>query len=316
MIAVYDAEGWNSEIPPQNGDITYADSSFFLVKITAPKDLTLVTSGHKISSNESGEMQTLNVASGPARDFYLAASPDYEEISQTFGEVTIHSYAPAQSRKGAEMALDVARRSIEDYSARYAPFPYTEFDIVSTPTLALGIEYPGIVAITSRTYEIDQEYRGAPASVYMESTVAHEVGHQWFYGLVGDDQLDDPWLDESLTQFATLQYYSDEYGPGGESGFRNSLEARWDGVGRAEIPIGLPVAAYSGQEYGGIVYGRGPLFFVALRERLGQEIFDAFIKEYTGTLSWGIATPEILQSLAEKHCACDLDALFKEWVYP
>ena len=316
MIAVYDDEGWNSEIPPQNGDITYADTSFFLVKVTAPKDLTLVTSGHEISSSESGEMQTLQVASGPARDFYLAASPDYEEISQTFGEVTVRSYAPAEDRKGAEMALDVATRSIEDFSARYAPFPYTEFDIVSTPTLALGIEYPGIVAITSRIYDVDQEFRGAPASVYLESTVAHEVGHQWFYGLVGDDQLDDPWLDESLTQFATLQYYADEYGPGGEAGFRNSLEARWEGVGRAEIPIGLRVAEYSGGEYGAIVYGRGPLFFIALRERMGQEKFDAFLREYTETLSWGIATPRFLQSLAETHCACELDDLFEEWVYP
>ena len=316
MIAVYDDEGWNSEIPPQDGDITYAETSFFLVKITAPKDLTVVTSGHEVGSSENGTTQSLQVASGPARDFYLAASPEYEEISQTFGEVTIRSYAPAQDKKGAEMALDVASRSIEDYSARYAPFPYTEFDIVSTPTLALGIEYPGMVAITSRIYDVDQEYRGVPASIYMESTVAHEVGHQWFYGLVGDDQLDDPWLDESLTQFATLQYYADEYGPGGERGFRNSLESRWDGVGRAEIPIGLPVAEYSGQEYGAIVYGRGPLFFVALREEMGQDTFDAFLKEYTETLSWGVATPEALQSLAEKHCACDLDDLFKEWVYP
>ena len=316
MIAVYDDEGWNSEIPPQNGDITYADTSFFLVKVTAPKDLILVTSGHKIRSSEGGEMQSLQVASGPARDFYLAASPNYEESSQTLGEVTIRSYAPAEDRKGAEMALDVAARSIEDFTARYAPFPYTELDLVSTPTLALGIEYPGMIAITSRIYDVDQEYRGAPASIYMESTVAHEVGHQWFYGLVGDDQLDDPWLDESLTQFATLQYYADEYGSGGEAGFRNSLEARWDGVGRAEIPIGLPVADYSGQEYGAIVYGRGPLFFVALRERMGTETFDAFLKEYTTTLSWGIATPEFLQSLAEKHCACDLDDLFQAWVYP
>jgi hypothetical protein len=316
MIAVYDDEGWNSEIPPQSGDVTYADTSFFLVKITAPKDLTLVTSGHLISSSGSGEMQTLQVASGPARDFYLAASPNYEELSQIFGEVTVRSYAPADANEGAQMALEVAARAIEDFSARYAPFPYTEFDIVSTPTLALGIEYPGIIAITSRIYDIDQEYRGAPASVYMESTVAHEVGHQWFYGLVGDDQLDEPWLDESLTQFATLQYFADEYGTSGEQGFRNSLEARWDGVGRAEIPIGLPVAEYSGQEYGAIVYGRGPLFFVALRERMGTETFDAFIKEYTETLSWGIARPDFLQSLAEKHCACDLDDLFNEWVYP
>lgn len=316
MIAVYDDEGWNAEIPPQSGDVTYADASFFLVKVTAPKNMIVVTSGITLSSSDNGKMQSLNVASGPARDFYLAASPNYEVTSQTLGEVTLHSYALAALGQGAEMALDVAARAITGFSRRYAPYPYTEFDIVSTPTLALGIEYPGIVAITSRIYNVDGEYRGTPARIYMESTVAHEVAHQWFYGLVGDDQLDDPWLDESLTQFATLQYYADEYGPGGEAGFRNSLEARWEGVNRAKIPIGLPVAGYSGQEYGAIVYGRGPLFFAALRERMGGEKFDAFIRDYTEKLSWGIATPESLQSFAETNCNCELDDLFQEWVYP
>jgi aminopeptidase N len=316
MIAVYDDEGWNAEIPPQSGDVTYADASFFLVKITAPKDVTLVTSGQRVSSGGDNQVQTLSVASGPARDFYLVASPNYEEVSQIFGEVTIRSYTPEESTQGAQFALDVAARAIEVFSTRYAPFPYTELDIVATPTLALGIEYPGMIAITSRIYDVDQNYRGAPGSVYMESTVAHEVGHQWFYNLVGDDQLDDPWLDESLTQFITLQYYADEYGAEGEQGFRESLEGRWESLGRQDIPIGLPVAEYSGQEYGAIVYGRGPLFFVALRKEMGTETFDAFLKEYTETLSWGIATPEFLQSLAEKHCVCDLDAIFNEWVYP
>ena len=316
MIAVYDDEEWNAEIPAENGDVTYADASFFIVRITAPEDVTVVTSGREVSRTEAGDLQTLVATAGPARDFYLAASPKYEEISKTIGEVTIRSYAPAGAAEGSQMALDVAARAIEDFSARYAPFPYTEFDIVSTPTLALGIEYPGIVAITSRIYDVDGMFGGAPASVYMEATVAHEVGHQWFYNLVGDDQLDDPWLDESLTQFVTLQYYADEYGPNGEQGFRNSLEGRWDSVERAEIPVGLPVAEYTGQEYSAIVYGRGALFFVELRDVMGEESFAAFLKEYTQTLSWEIATPETLQSIAEKNCACELDELFKEWVYP
>lgn len=316
MICVYDDEGWNAEIPPQSGDVTYADESFYIVKVTAPKDLTLVTTGQKINSDEAGRVQTLTVASGPARDFYLAASPNYTEISQMFGEVTIHSYAPEASKKGAQMALDVASRAIKDYSERYAPFPYTEFDIVSTPTLALGIEYPGMVAITSRIYDVDSDYRGTPARIYMEATVAHETGHQWFYSLVGDDQLDDPWLDESLTQFVTLQYYTDEYGEGGASGFEASLNGRWGSINFEKIPIGLPVAKYDDREYGAIVYGRGPLFFVALRDEMGAETFDAFIKDYTETLSWKISTPETLQSLAEKHCACDLQKIFDEWVYP
>jgi aminopeptidase N len=316
MIAVYDDEGWNAEIPPQHGDVTYADAAFFLAKVTAPKDLTLIASGQTTSSAVTDERQTLHVALGPARDFYLAASPAFEKISQTFGEVTINSYAAENFSKGSQLALDVARRSMEVFNTRYAPYPYTELDIVSTPTLALGIEYPGMIAITSRIYDIDQDFESAPASVYLEATVAHEVGHQWFYNLVGGDQLDDPWLDESLTQFATLQYYADEYGPQGEQGFRYSLEARWMTLQRAKIPIGMPVSAYSGGEYRAIVYGRGPLFFVALKEEMGEEAFDVFLREYTEALSWEIATPELPQSLAEKHCSCDLDSVFDEWVYP
>jgi hypothetical protein len=49
---------------------------------------------------------------------------------------------------------------------------------------------------------------------------------------------------------------------------------------------------------------------------MGADVFDAFIRDYTETLSWDVATPEFLQSLAEEHCSCDLGALFNEWVYP
>jgi hypothetical protein len=315
MIAVYDDEGWNIEPPAPNGDVTYADASFYIVRVTAPEGLTLVTSGSRVSLSEAGPAQVLVVASGPARDFYLVASPLYEEISQTIGEVTLRSYAPVEAREGAQMTLDVAGKAIEAYSAHYAPYPYTEFDIVSTPTESLGMEYPGIVVITSHLYDVNDD-GSISASWLMGSTVAHEVGHQWFYNLVGDDQLDDPWLDEALTQFATLQYYADEYGPGGEDGFRASLETRWARVGNADIPIGLPVADYDRTQYGAIVYGRGALFFVALRDAMGVNVFDRFLMDYTETFSWEIATPEALQALAEKHCACELDAMFNEWVYP
>jgi len=316
MICVYDDEGWNAELLPQDGDITYTDASFYLVRIHAPKGLTLVTSGSEIQRNEDGQGQVLTVANGPARGFYLAASPNFEEVSQTFGEVTINSYAKPDAKSGAQFALDVASKAVDVFSQHYAPYPYTELDIVATPNLALGIEYPGATAIASRIYDVSGEYNGTPTSVYLESTVAHEVGHQWFYNLVGNDQLDDPWLDESLTQYATLQYYADKYGRGGEEGFRSSLEGRWARVDNADIPIGMPVASYQGAEYGAIIYGRGPLFFVALRNEMGQDAFDAFLKEYTASLSWKISTPEYFQSLAEQKCACDLGALFEEWVYP
>ncbi|MBI5840881.1 MAG: M1 family metallopeptidase [Chloroflexi bacterium] len=307
MIAVYDDEGWNAEIPPQSGDVTYADMSFFIVKVTAPEGVTLVGSGREVNRALNGNRQTVTYEAGPVRDFYLAASPEYEVFTKESNGVTLRFYTRDFLQDGAEYALDVAARSIEVYNQRYAPYPYTELDFVSTPTLALGIEYPGMIAIT--------EGAVVPNDTYLEATVAHEIGHQWFYNLVGNDQLDDPWLDESLTQFVTLQYFTDEYGESGNQGFRQDLEGRWAYINNAKIPVGLPVAEYTDAEYSGIVYGRGALFFEALREQIGQDAFDTFIKDYTETNAWDIATPEKLKAAAEEHCSCDLTSIFEEWIY-
>lgn len=312
VIPVYNEEGWNAELPPQAGDLTFNDAAFYLVSVTAPKGLTIVASGLESTPVTTGRQQVMNVAIGPARDFFLAASRDYEVISQQVGEVTVNSYAHKSMQEQSQAALTAAARAINTFSERYAPYPYTEFDIVVTPTLALGIEYPGATAIAERI--LLGEY-GEQTSAYLESTIVHEVGHQWFYNLVGNDQLDEPWLDESLAQYVTWQYYEVNFGAGAGDGFEQSLLGRWARVENAPIPIGQPVAAYAGREYSAIVYGRGAFFFEALKNRMGAETFDAFIKDYAVTFSWENASAEELKLLAEKHCNCDLTPLFEEWVY-
>jgi aminopeptidase N len=316
MIAVYDDEGWNAEIPPNQGDPTYADASFFLVTVDAPDKLVLVSAGREVSREDKGGRQVVTYAAGPARDFYLAASADYEATSQTIGGVTYNSYTLTGLEDGAQVAIDDAAKAVAFFSEQYAPYPYTEFDIVSTPTYALGIEYPGIIAITNRIYDLGGTLNGTPNNIMLESTVAHEAGHQWFYNLVGNDQLDEPWLDESLTQFVTWQYYADQYGQNGEVGFRESLAGRWARVNSEPIPIGVPVADYDGVAYSAIIYGRGPFFFEAMREQMGEENFEAFLKDYVVSNSWGIGTGENMKALAEKHCNCNLTSLFNDWVTP
>jgi len=316
MVAVFDDEGWNAEIPPDQGDPTYADASFFEVNVDAPEDLVLVASGRELSHEKLGDRQRVSFAAGPARDFYLAASPDYASISETIAGITFNSYAPADDQAGAQAALEYAVAAFKVFEARYAPYPYTEFDLIATPTYALGIEYPGIVAITDRLYNLNGSLSGISNQVLIESVIVHEAGHQWFYNLVGNDQLDEPWLDESLAQFITWQYFTDRYGEDGANGFEASLRERWSRVDNQPIPIGLPVSEYAGASYGAIVYGRGALFFEALREQLGEPAFDDFLRAYTQENSWGIGTGDEMQALAESYCDCDLAGLFAEWVNP
>ena len=153
-------------------------------------------------------------------------------------------------------------------------------------------------------------------SAILESSTVHEAVHQWFYNMVGNDQVNEPWLDESLAQYATWQYYVDLFGENAAQGFESSLESRWQRVSLEDIPIGLAVDAYQDKEYSAIIYGRGAFFFESLEQMMGAEKFDAFLHDYTNTYSWKIVTTEDFKSLAESECSCNLTPLFEEWVYP
>jgi hypothetical protein len=311
-ISVYNENGWNSEIPDNDGDVTFNDAAFYLVTVEMPAGMVPVASGREIERQQTGKMLKVRYANGPGRDFYLAASRDFSKISETSGEVSINAYFLPGNEKGAQKALEVARDSIQIFSQRYAPYPYTEFDIVPISTLALGIEYPGLVAINM---DIFPEYLDA-FNPELETTIAHEVGHQWFYNMVGDDQMDEPYLDESLTQFVTWQYFKDQHGETEARDFEAHLRSWWYGASDQDMVIGMPVSGYSSEDYGAIVYGKGAFFFAALEEKMGSETFGRFMQAYTEIYTWGIASTEGLKEVAEEFCNCDLGQLFEEWVYP
>lgn len=306
MIAVYDAGGWNVETPAPYGDLVYADAAFYRVRVTLPAGQIPVASGVEIARQTGAQTQTITYAAGPVRDFYFAAGERYDVTTRQVGGTTIYSYAPPELSDSAAMALDFAASALEIYNRRFGLYPFTELDLLTTPTSAGGIEYPGVIVVARNLYE----NRGA----FFEAATAHEVGHQWFYSVIGNDQVDDPWLDESLTQYATWLYYRDRYGAEGDAGFGDSLQQRWERLDRAEIPIGRPVSAYSEQEYSAIVYGRGALFFDALAQRMGQSTFDAFLRDYYRVYKWELVQPEDIKRLAETDCRCDLSALFAAWV--
>ncbi|MCJ7511803.1 MAG: hypothetical protein MUO23_02400, partial [Anaerolineales bacterium] len=307
----YDETGWNTEIPPEYGDVVYADSGFYRVRVETQKDLILVTTGVELARLEEQGRQVLEFAAGPVRDFYLAGSPDFVSQERPVDGILVRSTTLPGLEAGARNVLDFTEASLDDFGGRFGAYPFVELDMVSTPTSALGVEYPGIIAMAQRMYPEDSREYPLPM---LESVTAHEVGHQWFYSLVGNDQLDQPWLDESLAQYITMLYFGDQYGPRGAAGYRETLEQRWDQVERQPMPIGMPVGAYSPAEYSAIVYGRGGLFFEAVAAQIGQAALDQGLRAYAQQNWYGVGTPDELQAAFEASCNCDLDALFAEWV--
>ena len=315
-IPVYDDEGWNVQDSAPNGDMTNLDASFYLVKVTAPVRMNVIASGAKARREILGNYSSFTFAAGPARDFYVAASENFVRASTTVGETTINSYTFPENTAGTKAALEAASQALGIFNQRLDHYPYTELDIVSTPMLALGIEYPGIVGISLDLYALHDTQQELSPEALLEGVVVHEVSHQWFYNVIGNDQVDEPWLDEAMAQYLTMLYYTDVYGDSTARSYRSSWTESWSRIDQEEIPIGLPAGDYTSEQYQPVIYGRGPLFLMALAEVMGEKTFHRFLRDYYDAYKWETVTTEIFHDTAEQYCRCELDEVFDKWVYP
>ncbi len=305
---------WNHPLPVPYGDFIFNEVSFYLVQVSMPAELILAAPGIELVARQADGRQEVVFAMGPSRDLYLALSSEFVAETETIGKTDIRSFAGKEAEAASQRALSTAVAALQSFGDRFGQYPYRTLTLVSVPFAAFGLEFPGIIINSRRLYDLNQNFGGVSAPVLLEATTAHEVAHQWFYASVGSDQLLEPWLDEALAQYATWLYYKDRYGSSAAQGFFQSLHDRWNRVGRAEIPIGRPVNAYTPKEYGAIVYGRGPLFIEALAEHLGEEVFNSFLREYTLTFEWDIVDSSEFEAAAEAACNCRLDDLFDRWV--
>ena len=309
-VMVYD-NGWRTETPSSQGDVIYHDASLYDVTLTAPDSLTVVATGSTLGKADNGDgTATWRLVGGPMRDFNIAASEGFQLASKQVGDVLVNSYFLAEDAIGGRQALDWAAAALRTFEQAFGAYPYRELDIAATSTSAGGIEYPGMVVIASRLFD------DPSSQVFFEAALAHEVAHQWWYNVVGNDQVNQPWLDEGLAQYSTYLYYRDVYGEPGAEGFEDSLQRRWERVSFVEKPVGLSVGDYLGKEYGAIVYGRAALFFLALRDQIGDEKMAELLRRYNSDFAWSVASSQEFQALAETVSGQDLEALFKKWVYP
>jgi hypothetical protein len=312
LVPVYDDEGWNVELAADYGDVVYSDTALYNLHLTVPQDMVVVTSGSLISETDNDDgTRTLHCVSGPMRDLNVVMGRDFLAKSTTVGQTTVNSYHLPMDEAAGERVLQYVSDALHTYNERFGLYPFAEFDAVETPITAAGIEYPGLIVVAQRFYQEGQE------GGFFEFATAHEVAHQWWYSMVGSDQVDEPWLDEALTNYSTIIYFEDIHGQREgqfilahylEGPYRQAVEEGRDAV------VAQPVAAFSEEDYSPIVYGKGPLFFHTLRQEVGDETYFAIMRDYLRQHKYKIATPESFMRVAESVSGRDLDAIYKQWI--
>jgi len=308
IIPVYDDEGWNLEIAPEYGDDVYSDIAAYEVQITAPSAMRLVASGSCALQEQAAERATWFCEAGPMRDFVVILSERFDIANRIVDGVLANSYYYSEHAQGGSKALDVAAEALAVFSELFGAYPYSELDVVETPNSLNGMEYPGLVVIADRLY-------AGVAGV--EWLVAHEVAHQWWFGVVGSDQIDEPWLDEALTQYSTMLYYEMVYGSQRAAAILNGVFfSTYEGVplpGR-DLPAGLPASAYGPDLYWTIVYDKGALYFHSLRQAVGDETFFEILRTYYSRYRYRIATPESFLEVVESVAGDRYQTIYDQWI--
>lgn len=326
-LAVYEKEGWLLNPVSAQGDPTNTDASNYEVTFAAPSDMQVVTSGVETGAQEQDGNTAHTIVAALARNFVVVASDQFERVSQKVGEVNVNSYYLPSSAEGGQAALDTAAKSIEVFSREFGAYPYTELDVaqVELGGGAAGMESTGLIMIGSEYYDPETAapfgnlggvLEGAEGANILAFTTAHEVAHQWWYGVVGSDAYNQPWLDESLTNWSSAFYIDETLGQ--EAGlmardlfisvpYRMTLE-------NGDTRLDQNVESFNDEQYGSVVYGKGALMYDVLRQELGDEKFFEFLRRYYQEQQFDRAdSAEWLQTL-NQAAGKDMRPFYDKWV--
>jgi len=241
------------------------------------------------------------------RDFVMLAGADLTSSSTTAGGVLVTSHYRSEDRAAGLQGLDIAARALSQFARRFGPYPYVRFDLVEAPLVggAGGVEFSGLATVASMFYSAGGTGGlGAllPLGSMREFVTAHEVAHQWWHVLVGSDSRSSPYTDESLTQYSAMLYFEDRYGKE-RARHEGEMNAKMNFqlmrlLGHADGRVEGPVSSFaSSLEYAGLVYGKGPYFYEALRKLVGDASFFQSLRTYVARYQFRIAPPSALADL-------------------
>lgn len=287
LIPYQAGQGWQSWDYQPVGDPVISPLADFNVTINAAPDITLVGPGF------TGRDTTNHYYRLPkARAFAFLASHKYLPFSDPASPIPITVYVLTHHENSGPIVLEIIRQAMTLFNQLYGPYPYSEF-IMAENGFLTAIEYSAIVSLSGYAFD---SYTGNPDSLLVALT-AHELAHQWWYGAVGNDQVNEPWLDESLAMMSELLFYEHYYPDLVEWWWQFRVD-RWHPTGYVDISIhDYP----DSESYVHNMYGQAAHFLAELRQLMGENNFQAFLKAYYQENAFQFATGKAFFALAKNY---------------
>ncbi len=281
------------------GDPYVTEVADYSVTITATEGIIIAGTG-----TETQVENRWHYEAKMARSFAFAASDRYEIASTQVGDITVHSYYFPDSAEPGQVVLDTAAKAIELFTELYGPYPFADYRVAETE-FAGGMEFAGVTFLGATFYE---GYDGTTRTPLIPLAV-HEAAHQWFYGLVGNDQVTEPWLDEAPAEYSAYLYY-ERYLPADTDWWWDYAVDQWAPGGKIDSLI---YVFRDNREYIDAVYRRGAQFMHDLRETMGDPAFFGLLLDYTRINANKLATSRDFFTLVQQYTTADLVPLQEEY---
>jgi hypothetical protein len=351
--AVYDAAGWHPMPYLTQGEF-YSEYGSFDVSITLPSNYVVGATGNLQTKKEIAFLDSLaqlpivNESTMKA-DTTLPSSSKWKTIQ--YKQRNVHDFGwfadkkwnvrkgevvtPYTKTKVTTWAMftpqnaDLWQKSIEYindatyyYSLWNGDYPYTQVTAVDgTISAGGGMEYPNVTVIGNASSEQD-----------LETVIMHEVGHNWFYGILGSNERDHAWMDEGINSFNEDRYMITKYGEDKKGEARMSKLMAAIDLGRmnardvsmltylltASYDFDQPLKCHSNDylsiNYGANVYKKTAVVFFYLQQYLGEELFDKCMQHYFSEWKFKHPQPKDIEACFEKISGQNLDWFFQSFI--
>lgn len=293
-----------------NGDPFCSEVANYNVIITADKNFVVAGTGNVAGETIHGDKKTTCFDAVAVRDFALALSEDFEIVSKNAGKTLVSYYY--YEDEYADESLQAGVDAINTFSRLFGEYPYSTFNIVKTGFVHGGMEYPNLILVSDDINNLDD---------YL-NVIIHETAHQWWYGVVGNDEYTYPWLDEALTEYSTCLFY--DYNDGYNLNMKDMVNVchenyalfvsvYTDVLGSVDTSMRAVNLYATEPEYTYCTYVKGVLMFDSLEKLVGREKFLKSLKNYYKNMQFLVSKPENLINSFNFVCKTNLNNFFDSW---
>ena len=301
ILNVLDTEGWHKSYNSKYGDPFCLASANYLVRLNLPDGYSFVSPGVVTDAlAEDNGRQSFLIKAENIRDFSLAVMYDYKEMSQQVEAMNVKCCYPAAGAVPGHSILQQSYEMLSYYSDIFGQaYPYPDLKIVFVPMQGLSsCELSGMIFLSN---DLISSFQQQGNDYFF---LAHEISHQWWYALVGNDQLKDPWLDEGLANWSAYNYLAATRGmktpASGKTLDRLNLNREFKDI-------------KSTDDYALVAYTGGEDFWFDLEKKIGSRKVNTILKRYVRDFSGYIATDRDLRKIIDEESHRDMSKFYQPW---